>query len=111
MNNQNPNTLKIGNKYCIIYCNSWYEAKLKGIGKLYEYDQFIFSTKLGDIYLHYSTRHSKWQWQNPLIYENRFEAILKLGLLLFQGKGIRRTPYTQEKHIDICLKHIPEKMV
>ena len=111
MNIHNPNTLKIGNKYCIIYCNSWYEAKLKGIGKLYDYDQYIFGTRLGDIYLHYSIRNSKWQWQTPLIYENRNEAILKLGLLLFQGQIIRRAPHSQEKHIDLCLKNIPEKMV
>ncbi len=111
MKNLKAQNLQINRKYCIIYCNTWYEAKLKVISTLYDFDQYVFNTRLGDIYLYYSPTRSKWQWQEPLIFEDRFEAVLQLGILLFQGKPVRRTPYSQEKHIDLCLKLIPEKMI
>ena len=52
-----------------------------------------------------------WSWQTPKIFEDRFEAILELGVDLFKGKFIRRLPYTQDKHMLLSMKYIPEKMI
>ncbi len=106
-----PTQLQKNKKYFIIWCNSYYEAKLKDITTLYNNDQYIFSSRMGDLYLTHSTDNNKWMWQNPIIFDDRFQAILVIGIKMFRGSYIRRAPYSQEKHIDISMKYVPEKMI
>ena len=110
--------LKLGKKYYILWGNTYYEAKLKDKTSLYSEDQFIFSTRIGDLYLRYSAlylrysaKNNKWLWSNPKIYETKFEAILEIGIHLFKGFHMNRAPYSQKKHITLSMAHIPEKMI
>ncbi len=106
-----PKNLQKTKKYYIIWCNSYYETKLKDITTLYDMEQYIFSSRMGDLYLTHSSQSDKWTWQNPIIFDDRFEAILAIGVEMFRGRCVRRAPYSQEKHIDISMKYIPEKMI
>jgi len=103
--------LQLGKKYYLIWCNTYYEATLKDKTILYDADQFIFSTRMGDIYLRHSSAHENWAWSIPKIYETKFEAILEIGVHLFKGFHLNRAPYSQQKHIKLSMAHIPEKMI
>lgn len=103
--------LQVGEKYFIIWENTYYEVKLKDKTIIYDEDQFIFSTRLGDLYLRYSSVKKNWLWSNPNIYATKFEAILEIGLHLFKGFHMNRAPYSQCKHISLSMEHIPEKMI
>ena len=75
--------LQLNKKYYLLWGNTYYEAKLKDKTILYNEDQFIFSTRIGDLYLRYSASNNRWSWSKPKIYETKFEAILEIGVHLF----------------------------
>lgn len=103
--------VKVNNKYYIICCNSFYEVRLKNREIMCDKTtKYTFSSRLGDLHF-YRSEFNIWSWQTPKIFEDRFEAILELGVDLFKGKIIRRLPYTQDKHIMLSMKYIPEKMI
>jgi hypothetical protein len=95
----------------MIWGNTYYEVKLKTKSILYNNDQFIFSTRIGDLYLYYSKSNDRWGWSNPKIYETKFEAILEIGVQLFRGYNIQRSPYSIHKHIEVSMNYIPERMI
>lgn len=100
-----------GKKYYIIWCNYYYEATLKKVTDLTSDKEYTFKTRLGDLHLRYSPSKKKWDWSPAQIYENRFDAILEIGLRIYKGQTTRRIPFTEAKHFRISLKHIPEKMI
>ena len=102
--------LQKNKKYYMIWCNTFYEVKLKDITTLYNNKQYIFSGRLGDLYMATSS-NMEWSRPHPIILDDRFEALLEIGLIMFRGGYVKRAPYNQEKHIDICLKHVPERMI
>ena len=105
------NELKIHDKIYILWCSCWYEAVIKQIKPSKDNILYVFKTHLGDIHLFYKPIQQKWDWETPFFFNDRFEAILFVGIQIFKGKIIRRTPYSQEKHINLCLKYVPEKLI
>ena len=105
-----PSELQKNKKYYMIWCNTFHEVKLKDTTTLYGNKQYIFSSRLGDLYMSTSS-DTEWSRPHPYIFDDRFQAVLEIGLKMFRGGYVKRAPYNQEKHIDICFKYIPERMI
>lgn len=95
-------------KYYIIAYNCYYESWFKREYEQYGNPIYVFRTRQGDIHL---VNNQTFFGTPPIIFSNREDALMELGIRIYRGVGIRRTPFTHKKHIQYVFNKAPEKLI
>lgn len=97
-----------GKKYYIIAFNNYYEGTFKYYKWIYGTVYYIFRTRMGDIHLCNNYTFSGYL---PYITECRDKMLAEVGVRIFRGIHIRRTPFNHTKHIQYVYNNMPEKLI
>jgi hypothetical protein len=97
-----------GIKYYIIAYNTYYEGVFKKEFDVYGNKAYTFRTRVGDLHLienqtFFGTPH--------LICNYKEDMLMELGVRVYRGVDIKRTPYSHHKHIQYVFNKAPEKLI
>ena len=97
-----------GTKYYIIAYNTYYEGIFKTEFDVYNNKGYTFKTKVG--YLHLIENQTFFGIPH-LVCNYKEDMLMELGIRIFRGNNIKRTPFTHKKHINYVFRKAPEKLI